>query len=283
MSRPPAPLPPLSPRTLLRALFQRPASAAGTTLASRYKLNGIDLAHLARYRAAFGFSRASIPLPYLYLLAQRAHLATALDHPVPFRIPGMVHVANRLVAHASFPPATCMVLETVLRMAPPGASGALYCDLETRFHAGSALLVECASRYLVRRARPAGRAVMPATLPPAVEAIGSWQLQADAGRRYAALSGDWNPIHLAPLTARLLGIRQPIIHGAHTLAMAARHLEQYGGKELSMLACRFRAPIPLGASVQVGVLDGGAFAVHCGGTLAVEGEYAGRERVRQQA
>ena len=44
----------------------------------------------------------------------------------------------------------------------------------------------------------------------------------DIGRRYAAVSGDRNPIHLYPLTARAFGFPRAIAHGmwlkARTLA-----------------------------------------------------------------
>jgi acyl dehydratase len=63
-----------------------------------------------------------------------------------------------------------------------------------------------------------------------------WALPQDAGRRYAALSGDWNPIHLWGWSARLFGLRQPIIHGAHSMARARAELERLGGRPLQTLA-----------------------------------------------
>ena len=42
----------------------------------------------------------------------------------------------------------------------------------------------------------------------------------DTGIRYAKVSGDWNPHHLYPWSARLLGYRSPIAHGLWTLARA---------------------------------------------------------------
>ena len=47
--------------------------------------------------------------------------------------------------------------------------------------------------------------------------------QADIGRRYAKVSGDYNPIHLWPLTARLLGFKRAIAHGMHTLSLSLSH------------------------------------------------------------
>ena len=43
-------------------------------------------------------------------------------------------------------------------------------------------------------------------------------MPSDIGVRYARLSMDWNPHHLYPWSARLLGYRAPIAHGLWTLA-----------------------------------------------------------------
>ena len=42
------------------------------------------------------------------------------------------------------------------------------------------------------------------------------------GRAYAAVSGDWNPIHVHALTARPLGFPSAIAHGMYTYARASR-------------------------------------------------------------
>src|SRR5699024_9141265 len=49
--------------------------------------------------------------------------------------------------------------------------------------------------------------------PPPV--TGEWKLPADIGRRYAAVSGDRNPIHLSNITAKALGMPGAIAHGMY--------------------------------------------------------------------
>jgi len=49
---------------------------------------------------------------------------------------------------------------------------------------------------------------------------------ANTGLRYAAASRDYNPHHLYPMTARLVGFKRPIAHGMWTLARA---LSELGG------------------------------------------------------
>src|SRR5690606_13295593 len=43
--------------------------------------------------------------------------------------------------------------------------------------------------------------------------IAQWRVPGDTGRRYAAVSGDRNPIHLRPLTAKAFGFPRAIAHG----------------------------------------------------------------------
>jgi len=51
-----------------------------------------------------------------------------------------------------------------------------------------------------------------------------WRVPADAGRRYAGVSGDYNPIHLYPLTARLFGFKRAIVHGMWSLGRCVAEL-----------------------------------------------------------
>ena len=51
---------------------------------------------------------------------------------------------------------------------------------------------------------------------------GRWSLAADTGRRYAAVSGDVNTIHLSGLSAKAFGFPSAIAHGMYTMALAGR-------------------------------------------------------------
>ncbi|MEI2775516.1 MAG: MaoC/PaaZ C-terminal domain-containing protein [Tetrasphaera sp.] len=75
-----------------------------------------------------------------------------------------------------------------------------------------------------------------------------WRLSGDLGRRYAAVSGDVNPIHLHPLTARVMGFPKAIAHGMWTYprtlaALGARHA--YAGSSHVW----FRKPVLLPTTV----------------------------------
>ena len=53
----------------------------------------------------------------------------------------------------------------------------------------------------------------------------TWKLPGDLGRRYAAVSGDHNPIHLYGLTAKAFGFPRQIAHGMWSKARCLAALD----------------------------------------------------------
>jgi acyl dehydratase len=91
----------------------------------------------------------------------------------------------------------------------------------------------------------------------------TWRLGGDVGRRYAAVSGDHNPIHLYPLTAKALGFRRQIAHGMWSLARCVAALENRLPDAVTVDAT-FKKPIFLPGTVAFGqdpAEDGIAFAL----------------------
>jgi len=95
--------------------------------------------------------------------------------------------------------------------------------------------------------------------------------------RYAAASGDQNPIHQDETVARSVGLPGVIAHGMYTMALAARAVEAwYPGAEVVSFGCKFTSPVvvPAEGGVEVEVAGEGTAAdglttvkltVTCGG------------------
>jgi hypothetical protein len=236
--------------SLLAALFKRAAPAATVTdgpasaLATRFELPRIDSAHVGRYNALLGFAPDSVPLTYYYLLTQRAHLATLLSKAFPFRVAGMVHVENSLAEARQPVREQPLLLSTSVTILPAASNGARYCDLVTVAEQDGAIVFTCTSRYLASWGKRKGAA---AATRDVIEGkrIGGWAVGASLGRAYAKVSGDWNPIHLWRWSARLMGMRRPIIHGMHSVAAACALLEQTSARRVTAVSARFKAPIAL--------------------------------------
>ena len=278
---PPAvsPLPPLNALTLLRALFKRRRRTSGArTPRTSFRLDAIDPAGLRRYRQALGFRDAGVPLTYYYLLVQRAQVATILDPGFPFRLPGIVHTGNTLRLEGPLRPGLPLLLSTSVAIAPPADNGAVVATLDTLVEQDGCSVLSCRSSYLVVRgaagARGRGRGARPSAPGADLPALAGWTLGSGSGRAYARVSGDWNPIHLWRWSARIMGMARPIIHGMHTLARACAALEDAGGRPVTALDARFKAPAALGSELALAAdLDAGAFAVRCGARTVADGRF----------
>jgi len=270
-------LPEAGVATLLRALFKGPAAVGAPAVApTTFDLERLDGRQLKRYNALLGFAPDALPVSFFYLPTQRAHLATMLGAAFPFRLAGMIHVENAIrelrVPDRDQP----MELLTQLVIEPPAENGARYCELRTVGRQQGQDVFECRSRYLAVRGKRRGERGLDgaANAPVAGQPAGEWSLAANAGRQYASVSGDWNPIHLWPWSARLLGIKAPIIHGMHTVAKTAALLEQCEGRRLTAISACFKAPIALGAAAELRLAEpAGGYQVWTGGKLAVEGSF----------
>jgi MaoC like domain len=192
------------------------------------------------------------PLCFHYLALQRAQLQAMLAPGFPHPLPGMVHLAQRFIRLRDWQPLPWQL--TLAMTEEPAPRGALQLRLASDVLQEGRAVLRAESLYLARRgARAAPSAPKPA--PAAEPAIAQWMLDAAAGRRHARLSGDWNPIHLWPWTARLFGLRRPIIHGMHSAARCEAELARHLGRPLQQLQIEFRRPLFLPGEARL-VLQG---------------------------
>jgi acyl dehydratase len=83
-------------------------------------------------------------------------------------------------------------------------------------------------------------------------------LRGNLGRRYAAASGDRNPIHLFKLTAQAFGFPRQIAHGMWAKAAALASIQRSTKlPEAYTVRVDFRKPLPLPSRVQFGYRSSG--------------------------
>lgn len=219
--------------------------------------------HVADYGRVCGFSlRDAVPPTYLHILAFPLQMRLMTDGSFPFGVLGLVHVENR-IEHLR----PVAIGETVsfrvhaedLRDHPRGKQF----DMVSLATVDGERVWEGRSTYLRRGGGSGGGgAKEDRPEPPAAEAI--WKVPADIGRRYGAVSGDRNPIHLHNLSAKLFGMPRAIAHGMWLKARALAALEAELPESFSV-DVRFKLPVLLPATVGFSTrptADGRAFAVH---------------------
>ena len=143
-------------------------------------------------------------------------------------------------------------LQVAARVEParPHAKGRVFDFVTTITDPDGAPVWESTSSYL-RRGR--GEESAPAGLDiPATPSNGVvWSLPGDLGRRYGAVSGDLNPIHLYPVTAKALGFPRQIAHGMWSLARCVAFLENRLPEAVTVDVA-FKKPILLPGRVAFG-------------------------------
>ncbi|MFF7469227.1 MaoC/PaaZ C-terminal domain-containing protein [Streptomyces sp. NPDC008092] len=239
----------------LRSPFKKPGADAPFPR-TRLVLPGVrpDLDRLAAYERVCGFATGDDGLPITYPhvlgfpLAMR--LMSAREFPLPLL--GLVHTSVEIERYAELPGDGTYDIAVHVEELRPHRRGT-EATVVTEVRAGEDLLWESRSTYLARhRTRHSGETARaePGRPLPVVE---EWRLAGDVGRRYGAASGDRNPIHLYPLTARLFGFRRAIAHGMWT---AARCLAAHGVPAAAGVRAEFRAPVLLPGTVEYAAADG---------------------------
>jgi MaoC like domain len=194
---------------------------------------------VADYARVCGFRlRDALPPTYPHVLAFPLHMRLMTDASFPFTAVGLVHIANRIAVRRQ--PRIGEPLDLKVR---PRSVDERSFAIVTEAWAGGELLWEEESTMF----RPgAGKA--PRVDDFETDFVAEWRLPGDLGRRYAAVSGDRNPIHMHSLTAKAFGFPRAIAHGMWTKARCLAALEPAlpAAYEVSV---DFRKPILLPGAV----------------------------------
>ena len=210
----------------------------------------INPRHVAAYRKVCGFADSPIlPATYPHILAFGLQMQLLTDKHFPFPLLGLIHLSNRIRIHRPLGGVSELSVGVHAQNIKPHPKGATF-DLITTVEDSLGLLWEAESRMLCRGVKLDGEAQEDAQPSPTqVSELSRWKAPADIGRRYARVSGDYNPIHLSALTAKLFGFPQAIAHGlwnkAHTLAALGEHLPA-ANVEINV---EFRKPVRLPSEV----------------------------------
>ncbi|MEU1086656.1 MaoC family dehydratase [Streptomyces sp. NPDC005576] len=208
---------------------------------------------LARYRRICHFpADGPLPLTYPHVLAfpLAMRLMTARSFPLP--VLGLVHTWIEITSHRPLRPEDPLQLTVYAESLSPHRRGTEV-TVVTEVRVAGELVWESRSGYLARHSvRNAPAAPVPPAPPPFhdlpdLPAVAEWRLTGDLGRRYGSASGDRNPIHLHPLTARLFGFPRAIAHGMWTVARCLAEAE--GAEHIRSVRAEFRAPVLLPGTV----------------------------------
>ena len=237
----------------------------------------VDPAHFADYARVCRLPLGDVlPVTYPHMLTFPLQMALMSDRAFPLALPGLVHARNRIDALRPVRTDEELDLEVWAENFAQHRSGAAV-DLRATVSAGGEEVWRSTSTYLARGAKaPDGAPEADIEVPvgDVERVVATWRIPDDAGRRYAKVSGDVNPIHLSGLTAKAFGFKRAIAHG---MWVKARVLGALGGRLPDALTVdvAFRKPLLLPSTVTLSTASVGAH----GWDVAVRNASGGTEHL----
>jgi acyl dehydratase len=208
----------------------------------------VDRTRLAAYDRLCGFDVSdALPPTYPHVLAFGLQMGLITDGRFPLPAIGLVHITNRIVVHRGIGAGERLSFRVWATPIEPHPRGRQF-TLHTEARVGEELVWQEESTNLRREKAPAESQTPRERTTAELAPTGTWILPGDLGRRYGRVSGDLNPIHLHPATARLFGFHGAIVHGMWTQARCLAAL----GPELPdayAVEVAFKRPILLPARV----------------------------------
>lgn len=259
------------PRVLKALLPKKPAKLSSIALPSeklRVENVSLNAKHLKEFKTLCGFDKTSndIPLCYPHVISFGLHMQLLTSESFPFKLLGTVHIENNIERFSRMSLEKSYNAETYFDNLTPHHKGASY-DIVTEYrnaennelvwreHFKNLVMLPSKFRDLdVAENMDTGKIVASRPKIPCSERAEVWKLRSQLGRQYGAVSGDRNPIHLYPLTAKIFGFKRHIIHGMWTLsrsnasADALLRANDWNPERLS-LSNRFFRPIFLPGTV----------------------------------
>lgn len=208
-----------------------------------------DPAKVAEYAKVCGFNQHTyLPYTYPHILAFPLHLELMLHPEFPLAPMGLVHVRNQITQHRPIAVTEALDIRCFLGASQHSDKG-LEFDCVTEVRVMGELVWESVSTNLARSQTASSKKKTTPPTPAAFDHQQSWHLPSNLGRRYARVSGDSNPIHLYPFSARLFGFKQHIAHGMWTKARTAAALTNMVDMSQGQLTVQFKQPIFLPADI----------------------------------
>ncbi len=192
----------------------------------------------------------TVPMLYPYVMGARMQMTIMASAAFPISPLGVVHARNNVLQRRAIGETEKFDLHCAVAGQRVVKQG-LEFYMSTRAEQDGAVLWECLSSYLVRGKRfgePDGPSPVIAALPELEQPNreSAWDVPENTGRRYARVTGDYNPIHLCRTLAKLFGFPRHIVHGMWSLARCTGNLPVPDPARPFRLDAAFKGPVFLG-------------------------------------
>ncbi len=204
---------------------------------------------LKKYNKICGFDHTLIiPATFLHAYIFPMHTNLLSQPDVPFPLPGLIHYANSIIQHRPLYigeefSVTCRFGNLIAHDKGQAFEVLSYISVNNK------RIWEDVTIYLYKGKEGVGKVLewnQPILEDNCIKE--SWSLYQNLGFEFALASGDFNPIHLHPITAKLFGFERHLIHGMWSVGKILALLEKRMPESFELNAS-FKTPIYLPASV----------------------------------
>ena len=235
---------------LAKASIKTGRFKAGDTLPpmmAHWENLSIDKHHLQRYNTLCGFASEEMPATYLWTRAFPLIMTVLVSKQFPLKAMGQVHLRNQITVHRPFDIHKNFSITAVIDHSELSSKGlewsikiSVLTDDQTVWSGRSTFLYRCKTG-LERKSKP--------KMMPQGESQ-YWDLPSNLGRRYSVVSGDYNPIHLSPISAKLFGFKRAIAHGMWSKARCLAAIQHRLPSAEYSVEVNFLKPVFLPSKVQ---------------------------------
>lgn len=224
----------------------------------RVKKLKINRKDLQNYRRICGFAdTGQVPPTYFAVKSQAIQMKMMVDEDFPFVLLGLVHIENSVTQHRRIADTETVSMHVSFANLRDHDKGQQF-DLLTEVHDSDGTVIwEGTTTYLSRQKSATDKKSMKSEAaserPAKREATLNdlhhiFAVPEDIGRRYARVSGDYNLIHLHPLTAKAFGFPKAIAHGMWSKAKCLSLMDL---PEAYTVDVAFKLPIYLPTEVEL--------------------------------
>ncbi|MFY0639396.1 MAG: hypothetical protein JXR16_00005 [Bermanella sp.] len=175
-------------------------------------------AALKDYHKVLGLTQTDyLPILYPHVLAGGLHMNMLTNKLFPFGLLGAVHLKNRITQYSKIENTQVMDIHSEMgafRLLPKG----LEFDFSTHVIVEGKKVWEEVSTYFMAgkfggKENPSTQTSFELISLDNAEEITQWLVPKNRGKKYAKISGDYNPIHMSATLAKLFGLKRDIAHG----------------------------------------------------------------------
>lgn len=235
----------------------------------------VDADNLSGYFSTLKLKAVDLlPICYPHVMAGTMHMNMLAHKVFPIRLLGALHLKNRITQYRPIKPSEKVDIDAKIGDYRLTESGVEF-DFVTDVTVQGELVWQEITIYFVRgkfggKDNPSKTKSFELESLADAKVVHEWHIPTTRGKAYAKICGDYNPIHMSPLAAKLFGFKRDIAHGFGVMAQAIEYSKALAdieeGKTIQVDVV-FKGPVFLGSDVTVrqnAEQDAERYDIYCG-------------------